>query len=219
MAIARALPDDDIYRLEIETQIKDKVAPDIEVFTQYPDIPVMCVQAKHEHTHGLVRLDEFIAKGDESRLLHLYRETQMMYGIRKPVAMFIRLSQPKRLNVVMHTLQSHRTCDDPEVLHSDLFERGWVYMESRVTFCRLLAGIGRWAAERIPRIVPIDWEDARDLRAVQAESRYCRATELVRSWKRTRHSSRMFRDLTDDEFVSKVMEMQMARRIERGDWS
>jgi hypothetical protein len=219
VAIARALPLDDIYRVELDKMIKDGEAPHIEVFTIDPEIPVMCVRAQHEVTHPIVRLDELIAKGEESRLLHLYRETQMKYNDSKPLAMFVRLSQPHKLNVVMHTLQAARTSWDPAVIYSERFKDQRVFVERRTTFCRLLASIGWWSMGRAGRIVPIAWDDSVDLRTIEPRMLYVRAKELVAMWRLKRSTSSMFRDLTDEQFTHKVMEMQMERRIERGDWS
>ena len=222
IALARALPSEDVYRRTIMKAVESNSAPSLEEFTSDLDIPALCCVAQHEHTHPIVRLDEFQAKGGDSMMADLYLETQSRYKTEKPVAMFVRLSQPKRLNVVVHRLRSVRTSYDPAVIHSGMFPKtGWIYMERRTDFCRLLASMGIWSHGRPNRIAPIYWGEGGydDLRTCPPDMLYAFAKVAVRPWKLTRGGSKIFRGLTDEQFIRKVMEMQMVRRIERGDWS
>ena len=94
-----------------------------------------------------------------------------------------------------------------------------MFVERRTTFCRLLASIGFWSLGRPGRIVPFDDEAIDDLRRVNPQDLYQTAVRVAGRWGYRRTRAVMFRDLSNEKFIRKVMEMQMARRIERGDWS
>ena len=219
-AVARALPEDDDYRHTIEANLKSGENNTLEEFSHgMLDVPVLCCLADYETTHPILRLDEFRLNGGDSGLAKLFLDTERRYLLDKPIAMFVRLSDPARLNVVLHRLNMFRTSWDPAVLHMIRPEGVPVFVERRTTFCRLLASIGLWSLGRPGRIVPFDDEAIDDLRRVDPQDLYETAVRVADRWGYRRTRAITFRDLSDGEFIRKVMEMQMAGRIERGDWS
>jgi len=138
------------------------------------------------------------------------------------MALFMRVTIPKRLNIVVHDLNMFRKSWDPEVLVSTHVPGGMpLFIERRTTFCRLFASIGMWSLDRPGRIVEFHDGDGGgvDLRTVHPDERLRAAIGVAGSWHYQRTRSKMFRDLTDKQFVKKVMEMQMERRIKTGSWT
>lgn len=214
----RALPKDDGYRLAI----KGGMAEDDWNLEQWSgntkDVPMVCVSQAVEHDGARLRMDELIRLGEKSGLAREYVDLRTVYWIDRPVAMFARLSNPLRLNVVLHQLNFLRTGREPEILHE--FDIGGMptYVESRKDFCKLLTRFGRWSTDRADRTVQFgSWCD--DLRLSPPHCVLEDAKALVNSWGMRRTYSVAFKRLSDEEFVQTVVEMQMARRLKRGNWT
>ena len=127
----------------------------------------------------------------------------------------------ERLNVVVHGLYELRLWHNPEVLASFTPSGRYrpVFVERRTTFCRLLASIGLWSMDRPNRVIKFDYDEDGtsdcnyDLRREMPEDRYRAAVRIAGRWGLQRTRTLALRDLSDKQFIRKVMEMQMARRI------
>jgi hypothetical protein len=226
-AIARALPEDDEYRHSIADKSRQDPRWTLEQLSgEYLGIPVNCCHPEFNGTKPILRMDEVEAKGEYSGLGKLFLQTERIVSEdERPAAMFIRLSQPERLNVVVHRLYELRLWHNPEVLAS-FTPSGQrpVFVERRTTFCRLLASIGLWSVDRPNRVVKFDYDhdgtsDCNyDLRRVVPKDRYRAAVSFAGRRRIQRTRTLAYRDLSDKQFVQKVMEMQMAHRIKTGRW-
>ena len=223
-AIARALPEEDDYRFTIEEMLKDDPSQSLEEFSQScPEIPLLCGLCDRVYaTRGLpFSLDNVTEYGSRSHIVKAYTEFCNMFETERSMAMFMRIAIPKRLNVVVHDLNMFRMSWDPEILVSTRAPNGApLFVERRTTFCRLFASIGLWSLDRPGHIVSFHDGDGGgiDLRTVHPSERLRQAIYVAGTWGHRRTRSKMFRDLSDEEFIEEVMEMQMERRIETGSW-
>lgn len=219
-AIARALPSGDDYRRTIKIQMKEDLGWTMEEFTYAdPGIPVFCGKGSVVASGEPLTLRNVREHEGDSHIANLYKRYWNSVTIDKPKAMFIQLDGPKRLNVVVHMLNDFRTSWDPAVLLLTRPSGIPLFIEPRTTFCRLLAGIGPWSLDRPGRIVPFEFDYATDdLRRERPENLLRVAIRVAAKWGHRRTRSLMFRDLTDKQFISKVMQMQMERRVKTGSW-
>jgi len=218
IAVGRALDKDDEYALTIEDTMEEGGLMLERWSNETWGVPVYCCQIPHESSELRLRMDEVERLGAKSGLIRAYRRAELVYRANKPLALFARLSHPNRLNVVVHSLNNLRTGHDPAVLHWLRVDGSPLYIEKRTTFCKLLASVGEWSTGRDHRVVPFEMEGYEDLRQSRPENILRDAKALVARWGMRRTYSVAFKHLSDEEFVKTVMEMQMKRRLERGDW-
>lgn len=218
IAVTRALDKNDDYRYTIECEMEESDWTLEQWCYEMWGIPVNCCQIHHERPGHRLRMDEVKRLGAKSGLIRAFKEEEQRQLVDKPLALFARLSDPKKLNVVVHDLNFLRVEWDPAVLHYLRVDGHPVYIERRTTFCKLLASFGWWSKERKHRVVPFG-DYGEDLRLSRPEDVLRDAKRVVARWGMRRTYSVAFKNLNDEEFVQCVLEMQMARRLERGNWS
>ena len=217
IAIARALPTDDIYRRTIQDEVEDGSNRSLEVFTESdPEIPVFCGCGQTESVDLPMTLANLMEYGDRSGIAQVYGKFCALCRSKKPRAIFIRTAKPTVVNLVLHSLHDYRASHDQAILHTLPFDSPIpVIVERRTTFCKLFARIGMWAWDREGYTLPMNWDEPDDdLRKKKPETRLEWAKSLVFGWGYRRSRSKIFRDLSDSEFVEVVMEMQMQKMVE-----
>ena len=215
-ALLRALPAEDDGSLEEGIDILRERAPrPLQQYTHADDIPVFCSTAKLAGFNRPVLLADVSHYGWNSNLVRLYRESLRIGALDpRPEAMFIRLGRGKsRTNVVVHDLEAYRRPWHPEIVTSVSGPHPTIYIEKRTTFVKLLVNIGFWALDREGRTPPIDtYVGDHDLRKYgdfteQLET----AKYLVGQWGFKLTQTKRFRDLSDEELVQEVWNMQRLR--------
>ena len=118
MAVARALPEDDEYRIEILDGLKnDRENQSLKMLTLMDHlIPFFCGTGEFDNMDFMFSLEQASKLGEDSGLAKAYQRFSDIYATDKAKVMFVRLHDPKRLNVVLHTLTNFRPSWDPAVM-------------------------------------------------------------------------------------------------------
>ena len=217
IAIARALPTDDVYHKTIQDEIETGSGLSLVEFTgPDPEVPVFCGCGQTESVDLPMTLVNLMEYGDRSGIARVYARFHELYSPGKPRAMFIRTDKPAVINLVLHSLTAFRTHWDYDTVIHMLRPRGQpLFVERRTTFCELFARIGPWARDREGYTLPINWSDSDgDLRKLGSGQRLAAARSLATEWGYHRRWSKVFKGRDDSDFVEVVMEMQMQKAVE-----
>lgn len=179
-----------------------------------PGMPALLTVGATTNRTGTPPLGQVETQKHRSRLAQLYRATCREYKPDLAVAMFVRTGEGE--NVVVHTLTGIRMAHDEGVRAHIVWPSGLLaIVESRPSFCRLLAGNGEWAVGLRDVMPPIDLDDPWDLRQYPPSERSGYARQYLQSKGMRPTWDKALKHLSDHELVAFATRLWLDNRNPR----